>query len=797
MKALASFTRAPVAVRALALEAAFFLVLARLLVRHVAMRRWSRHLDTSEAPGRKARTVPMRVPRQVARVVSSVARHRPFRAVCLPQAMTVQWMLRRRGIPSRLCFGVRRGDEENGAASGLEFHAWLTVGGRCVAGGGEVETYAPLPPFGASPDGLPARSGHAAGPDVGRGHELRRGVRSLPHPDDGAAPSERPPASFSGADSLGHAFVAYAPRKVVLALLLLLIAGVTEMFGLVMLVPFLHVVGLAGQAGEPSPVTATIAQAATAVGVELTLPAVLGVFVALAVLRAAVAWQRNVLLAGMRLGFVDRFRESLHAAVAGAKWEFLLGRRQSDIQHVLTSDVNRIGQGAFLMLQLTVTAVLALAQILLAVLLSPVLALSAALIGVLLLLATRPLVRRSRTLGEDLTGGNRTLYAVVTDFLSGLKLARIHGAEAPHLQRFAEATETMRQRQIAFASASATARAALGVGAAVALAALVWAGVSTSAATPAELLVMALIFARVLPGLSGLQQYAQQLAHVLPAWTHAQAFLGALKAAAEAPDGEKDVSGEAAAQARAGVAGEASPMRLRDRLAVRNVSFVYESANGEAALARADLEIPAGRMTAIGGASGAGKSTLADILLGLIEPRSGQVLVDGAPLDVTALRRWRRSVACVPQDPYLFHDSIRANLRWARPRASEADMWRALGLASAAEFVGALPEGLDTVVGDRGTRLSGGERQRIALARALIREPTLLVLDEATSQLDAGNERRIVSALRLLRGRTTIVALGHSPAVLEGADRTIVLESGKIVATRTEAERPVDRPPSP
>lgn len=588
------------------------------------------------------------------------------------------------------------------------------------------------------------------------------------------AASSRPLRAFGEAGPLARALIAYAPRKVVLALLLLLAAGITEAFGIVMIVPLLHAAGLGGPSGERSPIAEAAARAAGAVGVEPTLPAVLGVFLALALVRAATAWQRNVLLAGIRLGFVDRFRETLYAAVAAAKWEFLLGRRQSDVQHVLTSDVNRIGQSAFLMLQLTVTAVLALAQLALAVLISPLVSAAALLAGAALLLLTRPLVRRSRILGEKLTGANRALYGSVTDFLAGMKLAKSHGAEEPHVRHFGDAVATMRRRQLAFTRTSSAARAAIDVGAAVALAALVWFAVSTAALTLPELLVMALIFVRVMPALSRLQQNAQQLAHALPAYAHAQGIHRALREAAEAPAG-----------------GDEAPMTLHDALTARGVSFAYGngrddgSTAGRPALEVVDLDVPAGKMTAIAGPSGAGKSTLADLLLGLIEPARGEVRADGVPLAGANLRRWRRSIAYVPQEPYLFHDTIRANLEWARPEASEAEMWRALHLAAAGEFVAALPEGLDTVAGDRGARLSGGERQRIALARALVREPALLVLDEATGQLDTENEQRILAALQSLRGRVTVVVIAHRTALLEASDRIVVLESGRVAATGT------------
>ena len=585
--------------------------------------------------------------------------------------------------------------------------------------------------------------------------------------------SSRSSGAFAGAGELTRELVAYAPRKSILALLLLLTAGVTEAFGLLMIVPLLYLAGFAAPSGERSPVAEAMAHAADAAGVEWTLSTVLVVFLVLSAVRSVVAWQREVLLAGMRLGFVDRLRRKLYAAIAGAKWGDLLGRRQSDMQHVLTRDVDRVGQGAFLMLQLTVTALLALAQLALAALISPSVTAVALAAGAVLVALTHPLVRRSRTLGKALTGANRALYGSVTNFLGGLKLAKGHNAEGPHVRHFEEIVATTRKRQLEFTRIDSTVRAGLNLGAAFALAVLIWFALSTAALPLPELLLLVLIFARVMPGLFRLQQNAQQLAHVLPAYAHVRVMRRMLEEAAETP------------------AGDGKPgMELRRALTVRNVSFVYEAAagTGGAALENVALDVPAGKMTAVAGPSGAGKSTLADLLLGLLEPGRGEVCIDGVPLTGSNARRWRDSVAFVPQDPYLFHDTIRANLRWAYPEATEAEMWQALRLAAADGFVAALPEGLDTVAGDRGGRLSGGERQRITLARALMKRPALLVIDEATAQLDAENERWILAALQSLRGRTTVVAIAHGPALLEAADGIVLLQSGRVAATGTWRE---------
>jgi ATP-binding cassette subfamily C protein len=142
---------------------------------------------------------------------------------------------------------------------------------------------------------------------------------------------------------------------------------------------------------------------------------------------------------------------------------------------------------------------------------------------------------------------------------------------------------------------------------------------------------------------------------------------------------------------------------------------------------------------------------------------------------------WRQCVGYVPQETYLFHETIRTNLEKARPGATEAELWDALHRASAKDFVSRLPRGLDTVVGDRGIRLSGGERQRIALARALLRNPRLLVLDEATSSLDPDNEKHIREALEKLKGRLTIVVIAHRSSTVENADQLIRLEKGRVI----------------
>ena len=224
-----------------------------------------------------------------------------------------------------------------------------------------------------------------------------------------------------------------------------------------------------------------------------------------------------------------------------------------------------------------------------------------------------------------------------------------------------------------------------------------------------------------------------------------------------------------------------NPIELQTGVEFRNVSFKYDKEDGNFVLDQMELFIRARETTVILGPSGGGKSTFADLLIGLLTPDIGQVLIDGRPLEGSVLHSWRKSVGYVPQESLLFHETLKDNMRWASPESSEEDIWNALQMASAADFVKALPEGLMTIVGDRGVRLSGGQRQRISLARALLRKPTLLLLDEATSNLDAKNEQRIIQAMQDLRGKMTVVFISHRKSVVECSDRVVVIEGGRAL----------------
>ena len=195
-----------------------------------------------------------------------------------------------------------------------------------------------------------------------------------------------------------------------------------------------------------------------------------------------------------------------------------------------------------------------------------------------------------------------------------------------------------------------------------------------------------------------------------------------------------------------------------------------------------DLIIDLGSIVGIAGPSGAGKTTFADLLVGLYPPQSGTILIGGVPLRGPSVTAWRNSVSYLAQDPFLFHDTIRRNLLWANPEVDEAALWSVLGMVGAEEIVRNAAQGLDTVVGERGTLLSGGERQRLCLARAMLRRPHLLVLDEATSAIDIEGEHALFERLLLVTPRPTIVMIAHRLESLRHCQRILLFEGGMMVS---------------
>jgi ATP-binding cassette subfamily C protein CydD len=223
---------------------------------------------------------------------------------------------------------------------------------------------------------------------------------------------------------------------------------------------------------------------------------------------------------------------------------------------------------------------------------------------------------------------------------------------------------------------------------------------------------------------------------------------------------------------------------LFDTITFQNLSYSYNEGQRQA-LDRVNFTLNKGQRVALVGPSGSGKSTVAQLLLRFIEPQEGLILADNTPLSQIVPGEWRKLVGWVPQNPYLFNDTIAQNIRLGKEDATEAEVIAAAQQANIHDFVQTLPQGYATVIGEKGARLSGGQAQRLSLARAYLKNAPLLILDEATSNLDPENEAQVLEATaRLMAGRTVLI-IAHRMNTIIGADKIIVLNEGKVVQSGT------------
>ena len=230
------------------------------------------------------------------------------------------------------------------------------------------------------------------------------------------------------------------------------------------------------------------------------------------------------------------------------------------------------------------------------------------------------------------------------------------------------------------------------------------------------------------------------------------------------------------------------PVPGKGRIVFEHLTFNYPSRPEEPALQDFSLQVQPGETVALVGPSGAGKSTVFQLLLRFYHPRSGRILLDGVDIANVMPDELRARIGIVPQDTVLFADNVMENIRYGRQDASDDQVRAAARAAAADEFIERLPEGYRTFVGERGIRLSGGQRQRIAVARAILKAPSILLLDEATSALDAESEKLVQHALENLTQNCTTLVIAHRLATVLNADRIVVMEQGRIVASGSHAE---------
>lgn len=555
--------------------------------------------------------------------------------------------------------------------------------------------------------------------------------------------------------------------RLVVALALLLAMPLTEGAGIALLFPILAIAGVnlgpASNAGKYARLVAHFLQRA---GISPTLLPLLTIFVAILGLRSLLMSAQNLAIFSVCMATESALRDRLYRAIVDADWLFVVRRRASEFVHALTGELQRVtlAENRLMLLagQLLLTVVYLAIALKLSMAMTLITLASGALVAFLLRHQTRAMHESSASISQR----SNALYAAATEHLQNLKTVKTYGAQERDSRAFSGLGAQLVHGNLAAMRQQVSAGFWFELGSIATLGVVVYLSLKIIAVPPVELFILVVLFSRLMPKLSASYNYCHNVVHGLPAFANLMVLEAQCIAAAEPS------------------IPPTTQLELAHDLRLEDVSFSYEPGR-EPTLQDINMIVRAGSITAVVGASGAGKSTLADLIIGLVRPDAGCVKIDGRALDRDLIRAWREQVGYVASDTFLFHTSVRANLLWARPDATEAEMREALRLAAAEDFVLRRPEGLDTVIGDRGIMLSHGERQRLALARSLLRRPSLMLLDEATSGLDSENETRVLDAVERIHGLVTTVIISHRLSTIRRADLIYVLEAGRIVESGT------------
>ena len=505
-------------------------------------------------------------------------------------------------------------------------------------------------------------------------------------------------------------FAAFAGVQGVWGAVLAIAGAAFEGVGLVLLVPLLSIVTASG--GTPGWIQRAALRILGMTGAQsrtAQLSVLLIAFAGLIVIRAVVTARRDTTLSRLQIGFVEEVRRGIALKLAAAPWPVVSRLQHARVTNLLSGDIQRVSSAAVFTVQLATALVLIVFQITIAMLLGPALAgVALALIGVGAC-TSFVMIGRAHTIGARLSRTNVALMHETTQFLGGLKLAAGQNRQADFVNEFDASLAAVKRQQLAFIRQQNINRRTATIVSGLTGATIAFVGLTVLNTPPPVLIAMLLVFARISGPVLQVGQSLQQFAHMLPAY-------------AEVCQLEQDLAAAPVAEQSHGTAA-ITP----GAVVFHDVSYRYDEARqSAAAIAGLNLTIEPESFVGVTGPSGAGKTTFADLLIGLLEPQSGDITLNGTALRGPAAAAWRDHLSYVVQDPYLFRDTIRRNLLWASPQSSEAEIWDALAIAEADALVAGMPEGLDTVLGERGTLISGGERQRLCLARAVLRKPVAI-----------------------------------------------------------------------
>jgi len=555
----------------------------------------------------------------------------------------------------------------------------------------------------------------------------------------------------------------YAGKILYINLLAMMFISLLDGVGILLLIPMISMSGIIDI--EANEMLSSLFSFLNYIPDNIGLPIILAIYVFIVVGQNVL--QRYITIRNTKIqhGFFRHIRIETYQALLHANWNFFIKNRKSDLINFLTAEIARSSAGTHSFLQFMTSLVFTVIQIVIAFWLSSSITIFVLLSGLVLILFNRKFLKKSIALGQKNYTMGREYMAGITDQINGIKDIKSNSLETSRMEWFKRITKGMQDEQIEYTKLKTISQMNYKVASAVLIAVFIFIALNMFHAQASQLMLIIVIFSRLWPRVAAIQGSLEQIATILPAFKAVKKFQEECKNSREFHFGNNNKS-----------------IHINQEIELKNVFFRYDNSKSKVyALNNINIVIPANKMTAFVGRSGAGKSTLIDMLMGLNQPERGKVLLDGIPLSQENIPSFRKSISYVPQEPFLFNTSIKDNLKLVVPDATEEQIWDALEFSSAAEFVRELPDGLDTVIGDRGIRLSGGERQRLVLARAILRKPSMLVLDEATSALDTENEAKIQQALEKLKGRMTIVVIAHRLSTIRNADQVVVLDKGSVI----------------
>ena len=538
------------------------------------------------------------------------------------------------------------------------------------------------------------------------------------------------------------------------------LVGLTEGASVVLLLPLLNRVGIATP-GSQSVANALIENGLTLIGAETT-GKILVLVAAVATVQMALSVALNWWTVRLARSYQSQRQLELFGAFMRAKWTFLVDRKAGELVNAIVTECERLGRAFTLALSLFGSAVVAVIYLALSAFIAWQATLALVVFAALAALAMVRFYNKSYGFGQSLAPLNARLQAMLEEQIAGVKFIKTSVGIDRAISQIEPLVHRLGDINTFATAMPGVVRALLEYIALIGLAAVLVLTSTGFGVAPGNVLIVLALFGRLFPRLTTVQA---QL-YSLNTNVHAIEALDKLQNAAQA-EAEREN-------------GSADPLIIEKPtvLAIRNLQVRFGQ---RVALDQTDLTLPVPGLLAIVGRSGAGKSTLVHTLLGLIEPSAGSIHLGPYDLSTAPLAAWRRSIGYVPQETILFHASIKDNLTMVNSVATEAEIRTAARRAHALEFIESLADGFETIIGDQGVKLSGGQRQRLGIARALLVNPTLLVLDEAMSALDTESEVELLRTIEELRKQMGVLLVAHRLAAARNADVVCVFENGRVV----------------